>query len=340
MLCDYPPDRDAITYVLPLRWTASGPMGDLTRYLHWLRQQVAVVMVVDGSPAEIFAQHANCWAHLVRHLPCDPDLDFANGKVNGVVTGLRRTATTYVVLADDDVRYDADSLRAVVALLRTADVVRPQNYFTALPWHARWDTARSLLNRCCGGDFPGTLGIRRDALPASGGYDGDVLFENLELVRTVVARGGREVQAPAVFVGRRPPTWRHFAGQRVRQAYDEFARPLRLVGWLGVLPVAGRLAVRRRALLAAGSLSSVLLAEMGRRRAGGQAVYPPTSALFAPLWVLERGTCSWLALGVRLCGGARYNGRRLKVAAHTTRELRLRQRGPGASGPRPAGPGL
>ena len=30
---------------------------------------------------------------------------------------------------------------------------------------------------------------------AAGGYDGDVLFENLELIRTVRARGGEEAVA-------------------------------------------------------------------------------------------------------------------------------------------------
>ena len=53
------------------------------------------------------------------------------------------------------------SLAKVIAALATADVVRPQNYFQPLPWHARWDTGRMLLNRVTGGDWPGTLGVRR-----------------------------------------------------------------------------------------------------------------------------------------------------------------------------------
>ena len=120
------------------------------------------------------------------------------GKVNGVVTGVRECSHERVVIADDDVRYDAAALRRVVALLDEADLVRPQNYFDPLPWHARWDTARSLLNRVFTGDpafpvgdFPGTLAVRRSAFLASGAYDGDALFENLELMRTIRAAGGR-----------------------------------------------------------------------------------------------------------------------------------------------------
>ncbi len=89
-------------------------------------------------------------------------------------------------------RYDDKSLAQTVAALATADVVRPQNYFEPLPWHARWDSGRMLLNRISGGDWPGTLGVRRSRLQATGGYDGSVMFENLELVRTVLASGGRE----------------------------------------------------------------------------------------------------------------------------------------------------
>ena len=101
-------------------------------------------------------------------------------------------------------RYDERTLAAVVAALETADVVRPQNYFEPLPWHACWDTGRMLLNRVTGGDWPGTLGVRRSALVATGGYDGRAMFENLELVRTIVAAGGREATLFDVFVREAP----------------------------------------------------------------------------------------------------------------------------------------
>lgn len=309
-----------LDYVLPLRWEDDGGLAELTAYLEWLSRRVRVI-VVDGSPAPLFARHARLWRGLAEHVPPDPDLRYANGKVNGVLTGLRRARSDRVVLADDDVRYDAAGLAAMERLLKTCDLVRPQNHFRPLPWHACWDTARTLLNRALGADYPGTLGVRR-ALVAEG-YDGDVLFENLELIRTVRARGGLVRDAPWLYVRRVPCTARRFWSQRVRQAYDDLAQPWRLAWSLPVLPVVGVCAARRaHRALAAGGLLVVLLAEAGRRRAGGRAVFPACTSLFAPVWVLERGVCSWLALGAAVTGGVPYAGRRLRRAAHSLRHLR------------------
>jgi hypothetical protein len=210
-------------------------------------------------------------------------------------------------------------------LLQQADVVRPANHFDPLPWHARVDTGRILLNRVLGGDWPGTLGVKRDRLLRAGGYDGDAMFENLELVRTVRAAGGTEVVASDVHVRRLPPTTDHFLGQRVRQAYDELARPWRLVTFLAVVPVTAVVAARRRwRPLAAGVLAVVATAEMGRRRAGGRRVFPATSSLLAPVWVAERAVCSWLALWARARGGVPYRDGRLRKAASSRRALRRR----------------
>jgi hypothetical protein len=303
-----------LSYVLPLRWDRVDPAGiaELTGYLRMLRE-VADVDVVDGSPPEVFAAHHAAWAPLARHRPPDPAFRFANGKVNGVLTGVPAARHEHVVIADDDVRHTAESLAAIDRALRTAAVVRPQNYFAPAPWHARWDTARSLVNRAMGADYPGTLGVRRTAFVAMGGYDGDVLFENLELIRTVRAAGGRERRLPGVYVRRLPPSPRRFWQQRVRQAYDEFAQPARMAAFLAVLPVAVALPTRGRVAAAA---AAVAVAEVGRRQAGGARVFPVDTPLWAPVWLLERGVCAWLAVGARvLFGGVRYAGGRLERAA-------------------------
>jgi hypothetical protein len=312
-------DPIAATYVLPLR--AEAPVdGELTPYLAWLAGVVDDVVVVDGSPGPVFDRHAEAWGRVVRHLR--PEVATPMGKVGNVLTGLRHARHERVVIADDDVRYTADALGDVVGLLDRADVVRPQNVFAPLPWHARWDTGRQLLNRVWGGDWPGTLGVRRSALP--NGYRGDVMFENLELVRTVVAAGGAEHVVLGVYVERRPPAAAHFGSQRVRQAYDEWARPGRLALQLAVLPaVVGTAARGRWGRLGAGVLGVVAAAEVGRRRAGGARVFAPTAALWAPLWVAERAVTSWLAVGSRLVhGGVAYRGGRLAVAATPLRTLR------------------
>lgn len=313
----------ALTYVLPLRTAADEPVDELAAYLRWLVHEVAEVLVVDGSDADVLEAHRAAFPAEVVVVP--PDERTPMGKVGGVMTGVRRAGCEPVVVADDDVRYDAAALRRVHELLAGHDVVRPANHFAPLPWHARLDTGRILLNRVLGGDWPGTLGVRRTRLLVAGGYDGAALFENLELVRTVRAAGGTEVVAQDVHVRRLPPTTAHFLGQRVRQAYDEFARPARLVASLAVVPAVAALAARRRwGALAAGVAAVVATAEVGRRRDGGRRVFPASSSLLAPVWVAERAVCSWLALASRLRGGVPYRDGRLRTAATPPRVLRRR----------------
>ena len=317
------------TYVVPIRRTVAEGPGELSDYLRWLSGEVDEVIVVDGSPPEVFQAHAALWGDVVRHVPVDPGSVTPMGKVGGVLTGIRLARNERVVIGDDDVFYTLESLARVVDGLGRAHVVRPQNYFDPLPWHALWDTGRTLLNRLWGGDWPGTLGVRRSAVLATGGYDGGAMFENLELVRTVRAAGGVEEAPLDLFVLRRPPDSRHFFSQRVRQAYDEFARPPRMVLSLAVLPLAVALVARGRwKSLAAGAGAISLLAEWGRRRAGGREFFPVAASLLAPAWVAERTVCAWLALGSRLSrGGVPYGGSVLKLAANSERELRRRHAG-------------
>jgi hypothetical protein len=320
-----PPDGRHLTYVLPIKASTPQSDGELTAYLRWLASH-AEVIVVDGSEPEVFAAHAAAWSGVARHVAPAADLATPMGKVGGVLTGVRLASHERLVVADDDVRYDVVSLRQVADALARADVVRPQNYFAPLPWHARIDTGRMLLNRMTGGDWPGTLGVRRSVLRATGGYDGRAMFENLELVRTVLAAGGSEAVLLDAFVLRRPSTTRHFWSQRVRQAYDELARPPRLAVQLAVLPLAmaGGMTFGWPALaVAVGAVSG--LAELGRRRAGGRRVFPVSASLLAPLWLAERAVCSWLAVGARvLLGGVPYRGTILRHAATPTRVLRAR----------------
>ncbi|MCC4250307.1 glycosyltransferase [Microbacterium testaceum] len=318
--------RLAAEYVLPLRWDDDEALHELTEYLRVLAGWIDVT-VVDGSDADLFAAHAHSWAAHVRHI--QPNITRgANGKVRGVLTGLALARHERVVLADDDVRYDRSSLDVVVSALEGAELVAPQNVFRPLPWHARWDTGRILVNRAFHRDYPGTYAVRRSVLDRTGGYDADALFENLELERTVRVTGGRLRLRPDVYVARRPPTLRHFLGQRVRQAYDSHAQPLRLVLELSIAPLVFGLR-RRPDLLALLTLGVVAAAEFGRRRAGGHREFPRSAPLWAPLWALERAVTSWIALGARARGGVRYADTRFPHAATSLRELRRRHCAPG-----------
>jgi hypothetical protein len=315
----------SLSYVLPIRTRDSdAPTDDLTAYLRWLSERAEVV-VVDGSDPTSFRHHGDRWSGFAVHVPPADDIRCRNGKVRGVLSGLRIARHDLVVVADDDVRYDDDGLTRIEGLLAEADLVRPQNHFDPLPWHARWDTARMLLNRSVAADHPGTLGVRRSFLLSIGGYDGDVLFENLELVRTVAAARGRVVEAPDLFVRRRPPTLARFLEQRPRQAYDDWAQPLRFAAFLAAAPAAVVIGRRRRAVLGVAAASAILLASFGRIRNGGRRVFDAISPWLAPLWICERAVLSWFALARRLVsGGCPYAGTVIARAATPPRILRRR----------------
>jgi hypothetical protein len=314
------------SYLIPVRWQDGNGRREMTGYLADLATLGSEIIVVDGSPAAVFAANADAWRpNVSAHVPPDPAHTCLNGKVAGVRTAADLATRERLVIADDDVRYEADSLRRLLTLLDRYDLVRPQNYFDPLPWHARWDSARTLLNRVSGADFPGTLGVRRSRFRAMGGYDGDVLFENLELIRTVRAHGGRTHSPLDLYVRRLPPSSAHFRGQRVRQAYDDFALPGRMALELALIPALVLGLSRRRAdLLLLAATAAALVAERGRRRAGGKHHFPASASLFAPVWVIERGVCAWLALVKRRRGGVRYAGSTIKVAAHSEAALRRR----------------
>ena len=107
---------------------------------------------------------------------------------------------------------------------------------------------------------------------------------------------------------------------------DDFALPGRMACWLAVCPalLASALRGRARAIIGA-ALGAMLLAERGRRRDGGTRVFPASSSVLAPVWILERGLCAWLAVSERVrFGGVRYRGAVIPTAAHSRRWLRRR----------------
>jgi len=73
-------------------------------------------------------------------------------------------------------------------------------------------------------DYPGTMAVRRTAFLRSGCYNGDVLFENLELMRTLRAGGARNTAR------RQPLTTTPFSGRSCTSSAHESTPNRRLCG--------------------------------------------------------------------------------------------------------------
>jgi hypothetical protein len=259
--------------------------------------------VVDGSPPEIFSRHGEAFAPLARHLPVDRRFGYLNDKVNGIHTGVEKASFDKIILADDDIRHTESSIAQVSQLLDQCEVVRPQNYLAPLPWWAQMEAARMLINRATlrTGDYPGTCAFRRSVMRAVGHYDGDVLFDNEEIIRHFARHGAAIEYALDLFVRKRPPTLRKWLEQRPRQAYEDFPLRAKTVIFFSLLPL-GVVAlltggkIGGRVFLGSLGLSSIGFALTGRARGRAAEHFPLSVCFFAPLWILERTLSTYWAL--------------------------------------------
>jgi hypothetical protein len=268
------------------------------------------VLIVDGSPGAVFDAHHEAWRPLGRHVAVDPQYRYLNGKVNGVHTGVAAASCERIILADDDIRYGPGDVSRMCELLERFELVRPQNYLAPLPWWARMEAARMLINRGVlrAGDYPGTCGLRRSAMLRVGHYDGDVLFDNEEIVRHFIVSGAAVCHANDFFILKRPPTLSKWREQRPRQAYEDFVMRAKTLMFMAVLPLGaltGFMLGAPALLVYAAAIAgmSLVLAERGRR-GGAKRFFPRHVAWHAPLWVLERSVSVYWALYWRV----RYGG--------------------------------
>ncbi|MBA2502505.1 MAG: glycosyltransferase family 2 protein [Pyrinomonadaceae bacterium] len=311
--------NERCTYLLPIRRLRfnEAEAADFAGYFKSLAAAGCEILVVDGSPAEVFDKHATAWAALCRHTKVDPQYAYLNGKVNGIHTGVALASHESVVQADDDIRYTDDDINRMCALLESYEMVRPQNFLRPLPLWARMEAARMLINRAVlrAGDYPGTCGFRRETFRRVGHYDGDVLFDNEEIVRHFRLHGASVCYANDFFILKRPPTLTKWWEQRPRQAYEDFVMRLKTLFFLSLIPLAlallfgfGWKAFTIYIMLI--SCGSALLAMRGRR-GGAHKLFPPFVPLYAPLWFFERSLSSYWALYWRVVRGGYPFGDRL-----------------------------
>ena len=308
------------TYLLPIRRVRARhqEIDELAKYFRNLAREGCEVLVVDGSSPEIFAQHNRAWQKLCRHVTVDRKYTYLNGKVNGVHTGVDLADCESIILADDDIRYTSEDIRRVCELLKRHDMVRPQNYLAPLPWWGRTEAARMLINRGVlrSGDYPGTCAFRRSASLRFGHYDGDVLFDNEEIVRHFILNGGDVCYALDFFILKRPPTLRKWLEQRPRQAYEDFDMRAKTLLFMSLLPAVIALGVFSGADAALAfffvlSTCAAIVAGRGLSRDQAYHFFPAHVILYAPLWLLERSLSVYWALYWRLVHGGYPFGERL-----------------------------
>ena len=311
-----PETVNTCTYVLPIRRNAFAEDGtaELREYLSILQAAGCDVLVIDGSPPQVFAQHHELWSAVCRHEHVNSRYGFLNDKVNAIHTGVELAATEKIIIADDDIRYGKIDIEQVNELLKQFDVVRPQNYLVGtprcgvrtsqrdvptaspLPIWAKMEGARMLINRATlrHADYPGTCAFRRSTFIAAGSYDGDVLFDNEEIIRHFARSGARVCYADDLFIAKRPPTFRKWLEQRPRQAYEDFGLRFKTMLFAALLPLMiSAIAIDARYLSIL--LLSVVVAVGGWVRGRARKFFPFHVCLFAPLWVVERSVSTYWA---------------------------------------------
>ena len=293
------------TYLLPIRRAtfSTAEASELAVYFGRLNAPGCDVLVIDGSPASVFQQNDEIWRSVCRHENVDHSFGYLNDKVNGIHTGVRLATTEKIVLADDDIRYDAAEIDRVCELLDKFEVVRPQNYLAPLPWWGRMEAARMLINRATlrTADYPGTCAFHRATMLRVGHYDGDVLFDNEEMIRHFAKAGASINYATDLFVRKRPPTFRKWKEQRPRQAYEDFGLRAKTALFLSlpafalwIALVAGWKSLLVYVLCL--SIAAILLAALGRFRGAASKYFPMGICFFAPVWIFERSLSTYWAL--------------------------------------------
>ena len=333
-------DMKRCTYLLPIRRNGfcAAETEELRDYFAILQATGCEVIVVDGSPEQIFACHHDNWSEVCRHVTVDPRFRYLNDKVNGVHTGLGLAGSEKIVLADDDIRYTPADIEKMCVLLEEFEVVRPQNYLTRetesehphlspLPkgeeaakrqvrataiW-TRMEAARMLINRATlhNADYPGTCAFRKSTISRAGEYDGDVLFDNEEIIRHFARQGARICYANDFFIQKRPPQLRKWLEQRPRQAYEDFGLRFKTILFASFLPLAIAVAFSAGTKWLSIFGLSIFVAMTGWLRGNARRYFPFNNCFFAPLWIAERTLSTYWAFYWFLTRGGYPFGKRI-----------------------------
>jgi hypothetical protein len=266
-----------------------------------LTREGCEVVVVDASEPAAFDDHRRVLRWVARHLPPAPAHLTADGTLHLLEASADFAQTNKVVVATPAAHYQPEDLHRVCDLLEDHEVVVPNEYLDPLPWWARIDAGRMLLQRAVvvSPDAVGTFGFRRDSLAAIRRHGrpsdaGDILH--------ALARQGMELHDAAdVFIRQTPPALGDWWTRRPQQSRLSPAGAALFVTLIPLLAMAGLLGGAGLTAGFSGALAFSTFALAVRGRLGLAARYFPMSVcLFAPVWLLERSLTAYRAVGLRL----------------------------------------
>jgi len=284
----------------------SGDLRDLASYLSTLSVANCEVVVVDGSTAPVFETNRRVLRWVARHVAARPRHRLFSGGIDAVRAAADVSNCDKVIIADENVRYDAAAIDSICELLDLHEVVEPQDYFEPLPWWSGIEAGRMLVHRGVEPlpDHGATFGIRKSSVRGLRGVD--VAWSNGEdAVRRLASQGAEVFSACDVFVRRLPPPFADWLRERPRQADDDFAMPVKTAFFFALLPMVILLAIFGGIRLAGGYAGAIACASMVlalRGRGGAAAIFPLRACLCAPLWVFERSVSVYWALFRKLNG--------------------------------------
>lgn len=276
--------------------------GEISKYFALLCSIGCEVIVVDGSPLEVYAAHEGAWYSLCRHVKVDSKYHSPDFQVNSFYTGAVLAGCQKVIAAADNIRYTADDILRMCELLERFELVRPQNYLYPLSWWSKVESVSILVNRTIfpGGDSPETFGFLAPAFRRACNGRERNLENPDDITRQLIARRARVCYALDFLIRKNSPAFKEWCSSCFRNTYRSFNFSLRSFTFILIVPLGIALGIFSSTehlmfYVAAILLNLFTITFLGRFR-GGSRFFPLRLPLFSPVWLIERILCYYKTL--------------------------------------------
>ncbi|HEX2963720.1 MAG TPA: hypothetical protein VHO43_18125 [Ignavibacteriales bacterium] len=296
--------RKHCTYIFTIQRAVprGADIQEISDYLALLNSAGCDVIVVDGSPLEVYAAHEGAWFNLCRHVKIDSRYRSASTYVNSIYTGAALAVCQRIIAASEKVRYTPDDVLRMCELLEHFELVRPQNYLFPLNWWSQVESAGILVNRTVfpGGDSPETIGFLGSTFHKFCSRKDKAFDQTEDITRQFIMHQAKVCFALDFLIQKNSPPFNEWCTKCFRETYKNFSFSLRPCIFLLLIPMGILLQFffGTRAFLfycAAVILSAVTIAFLGRFR-GGRRFFPLRLSFAAPAWLMERILCHYKTL--------------------------------------------